>query len=153
MTATTAITESYPPEMQAVLEDFALFDDWEERYAYLIDLGKRLPALPEAAKTPENKVHGCTSQVWFIVEPQDGHSGRLRFAADSDAYIVRGLIALLLRIFSGKTPAEITALDVQAFFAELGLKQHLSPNRSNGFFAMVQRIKQLARQYESAGVS
>ncbi len=139
-------TQTKTPEMQEMIEDFALFDDWEERYAYLIDLGKRLPPLPEAAKVPENKVHGCASQVWFVAEPADDK--RLHLAADSDAHIVRGLIALLLRIYSGKTPAEITAIDVQSFFATLGLKQHLSPNRSNGFFAMVRRIRELARHYE-----
>ncbi len=132
------------PEMEALKEEFALFDDWEDRYAYLIDMGKRLPSLEEAEKTDTNKVNGCTSQVWFVAENVEEDLDLLRFRADSDAYIVKGLIALLLRIYSNKTREEITAIDIEPFFKELGLQQHLSPNRSNGFFAMVERIRELA---------
>lgn len=128
--------------MQEIREDFSLFDDWEDKYAYIIDLGRRLPALPESAKIDRNKVEGCTSQVWLI-----HHSDAERhhhFEGDSDAMIVKGLVALLLKIYSGQPGETIRRIEIEPFFHELGLKQYLSPNRSNGFFAMVQRIRELA---------
>ena len=115
----------------------------DERYRYIIELGKRLPELPEALRTPENKVLGCQSQVWLVVAESDDPE-RIVFEADSDAHIVRGLVAILLVMFSGKTRDEIRALDPRPTFAELGLDQHLSQGRSNGLLSMVGRIKALA---------
>jgi cysteine desulfuration protein SufE len=134
------------PEIEQVQDDFALFDDWEDKYAYLIDLGKQLTPLNEEDKTEANRVHGCTSQVWMTHETASGEQGVLRhyFYADSDAYLVRGLIAILLRIYSGQDAATIQRIDMQALFDELGLGQALSPNRSNGFFAMTRRIQELS---------
>ncbi len=126
-----------------LLENFEFLDDWMERYRYIIELGKRLPEMPEAQRTAENKVLGCQSQVWLVVAESDDPE-RIVFEADSDAHIVRGLVAILLVMFSGKTRAEILALDPRPTFAELGLDQHLSQGRSNGLLSMVGRIKALA---------
>lgn len=128
MTATT----------QELIENFALFDDWEERYRYLIDLGRDLPKMPESDRAEEFLVRGCTSQVWLHAD-KDG--ARFIFRADSDAHIVRGLIALLLVAYNHKTAEEIAAVNIEDFFGKLGLDQHLSPNRRSGFFAMVEKIK------------
>jgi cysteine desulfuration protein SufE len=127
------------PTLEDLTENFALFDDWEERYKYIIDLGKTLKPMDDALKTENTIVKGCTSQVWLICEI-DG-DGICNITADSDAHIVRGLIAILLSAYNGKTANEINALDLDAFFKEIGLDQHLSPNRRNGFFAMVERVK------------
>jgi cysteine desulfuration protein SufE len=113
--------------------------DWEERYRYVIDLGKDLAALSDAERSDANKVRGCASQVWLVTEPQT--DGSLRFRGDSDAHIVRGLIAILLRLYSGRTPAEIAAFDAEAAFETLGLKGALSQQRSNGLASMVARIR------------
>lgn len=124
--------------------DFELLDDWEDRYRYVIELGKSLEPLPDAARTAENKVQGCVSQVWLDTQIETGGNGqppRLRFAGDSDAHIVRGLIAILFAIYSGKTADEILKIDAQDTFLRLGLKDHLTPQRSNGFAAMVERIR------------
>ncbi len=127
--------------------DFELLDDWEERYRYVIELGRLLPPLDEKWRTPASKVSGCASQVWIHAEPQ----GRLlSFSGDSDALIVKGLIAIVFMIFSGKTPEEILAIDAGAIFARLGLKDHLTPQRSNGLASMVARIKAEARQFLAA---
>ncbi len=127
--------------------DFELLDDWEERYRYVIELGRLLPPLDEKFRTPRYKVSGCASQVWIHAE----HNGAvLTFSGDSDALIVKGLIAITFMIFSGKTPAQILALDAQAIFAKLGLKDHLTPQRSNGLASMVARIKADARQVLAA---
>ena len=130
--------QNLPQDPQEIIEDFALFDDWEDRYRYLIDIGRTLPAMDESLKTDENFVRGCTSRVWMVPEIKDG---KLYFLADSDAHIVRGLIALLYRLYNGRALAEISAIDVKAMFEKIGLAQNLSPNRRNGFFAMVERIK------------
>lgn len=128
--------------LEELLENFEMFDDWEERYSYLIDLGKQLPQLPPEDYTEANKVNGCMSQVWMIahVNEQDGQQ-RLQILADSDAHIVKGLIAILLVVYSGKTPEEIAEIDIQDIFERLELASHLSMNRRNGFYAMVERIK------------
>src|SRR6185295_9883048 len=119
------------PEMSfaELAENFALFDDWEDRYRYLIDLGRKLPPFPDAAKTEANKVRGCMSQVWMVPGHAADDPAKFAFAADSDAHIVKGLIAVLGTLFSGKTPAEIAATDTEAGFKQLGLDQHLSPTR------------------------
>lgn len=127
--------------LEIIIDDFALFDDWEDRYRYLIDIGRTLPPMDEALKTEANLVRGCTSRVWMVAEVKDGV---FHFVADSDAHIVRGLIALLMRVYEGRAVAEISDIDIEAAFKEIGLDQHLSPNRRSGFFAMVERIKALA---------
>jgi cysteine desulfuration protein SufE len=131
---------------QAVIEEFSLFDNWMDRYQYLIDLGKRLPAFAEAEKTEENRIRGCQSQVWFVAE----RSGdRLDFRATSDAAIVSGLIALLLRIYSGRRPADIVNTPPE-FVGALHLEQHLSPTRSNGLASMMNAIRKFATDASSS---
>ena len=138
------------PEMSfsQLVDNFALFDDWEDRYRYLIDLGRKLPPFPDVQKNDLNKVRGCMSQVWMVPGHAAGENGedrgRFAFAADSDAHIVKGLIAVLGVLFSGRTPAEIAAIDPEAAFRTLGLDQHLSPTRRNGLVAMVAKIKSAA---------
>jgi cysteine desulfuration protein SufE len=130
-----------------ILSDFELFEDWDERYRYLIDLGRRLEPLPESAKTDANKVRGCASQVWLETRKILGNDGkqRLSFKGDSDAHIVKGLVALILALFDRKTPAEILGTNAQDVFDRLELAQHLSMQRANGVRAMVERIKAEAR--------
>ncbi|WP_422367743.1 SufE family protein [Pelagibius sp.] len=129
-----------------VIDNFSFLDDWDERFRYLIDLGRKLPPMDEALKTEETKVRGCTSQVWIIDEVLPGTPPRLQFRADSDAHIVKGLIAVLLSIYDNRSPEEILAVDIKNAIGELGLAEHLSPNRANGLFSMVERIRQLALQ-------
>ena len=131
-----------------IAETFEFFDDWEEKYKYIIDLGRTLPEFPEDQQTEENRVHGCTSRVWLI-HHMDGD--KLMLQGDSDAHIVKGLIALVLTIYSGKTLAEIVKTDAIALLGNLGLQQHLSPMRTNGLHSMVERIKSIAQtQLQSA---
>jgi len=136
------------PEMSfaELVENFALFDDWEDRYRYLIDLGRKLPVFPDPLKTEANKVRGCMSQVWMVPGHPAEDASRFAFAADSDAHIVKGLIAVLGTLFSGKTPAEIGAIDPEDAFRAIGLDQHLSPSRRNGLVSMVEKIKSYARK-------
>lgn len=123
-----------------IIEEFRFFDDWMDRYQYLIDLGRKLPEFPESLQRDENKIKGCQSQVWFVADRRDG---RLEFRATSDAAIVSGLIALLLRIYSGRRPEDI--LDASPdFVAALELEQHLSPTRSNGLASMLKAIRAFA---------
>lgn len=147
MSAFDGLPEHFPvPEMafDELADNFELFDDWEDRYRYIIDLGKKLPPLPDAFKTDATKVRGCMSQVWLVHARLPGEDHRFAFAADSDAHIVRGLIAVLITLYSGKSAAEIAEIDAEAAFARLGLDQHLSPSRRNGLFSMVGRIQALA---------
>ncbi|MGE4062358.1 MAG: SufE family protein [Rhodospirillaceae bacterium] len=148
MMSTSPTAPLIVPEMNfaELAENFSLFDDWEDRYRYLIDLGRKLPAFPEELKTDANKVRGCMSQVWMVPGHPAGEPSRFAFAADSDAHIVKGLIAVLATLFSGKTPAEIAETDAEAAFRSLGLDQHLSPSRRNGLVAMVEKIKSYARR-------
>ena len=120
-------------------DEFDLLGDWEERYRYVIDLGRELKPLSNSERSDANKVRGCASQVWLVTEPQG--DGTLRFRGDSDAHIVRGLIAVLLRLFSGRRPEEILAFDAKAAFEKLGLSGALSAQRSNGLASMVARIR------------
>jgi cysteine desulfuration protein SufE len=124
-----------------IRSDFDLLDEWEDRYRYVIELGRALPALPELLRTEANKVRGCASQVWLAthLEPANG-APRLSFVGDSDAHIVRGLIAILFSIYDGKRADEIVSTDAIPIFEDLGLKEHLTPQRSNGFASMVARI-------------
>ncbi len=121
-----------------IRDDFAFLDDWEDKYRYVIELGKSLPEMPETAKTEANKVRGCASQVWLQTSQ---NNGLLHFAGDSDAMIVRGLVAILLAIYQDSTPQQILATDAREVFNDLGLKDHLTPQRSNGFASMVGRIQ------------
>lgn len=125
---------------QELVEEFSFFDDWIDRYQYIIDLGRRLPEFPESAMTDANKIKGCQSQVWFVASKDDD---RLNFKAISDAAIVSGLIALLLRIYSGRRPEDILETPPD-FVAALELEQHLSPTRSNGLASMLQAIRAFA---------
>jgi cysteine desulfuration protein SufE len=130
-----------------ILENFSLLDEWDDRYRYVIELGRALAPLEERDRRPANKVQGCASQVWLAttVAP-DGQAGPvLSFAGDSDAHIVRGLIAILFAIYSGKRARDILATDAIALFERMGLREHLTPQRSNGFRAMVERIRSDAR--------
>lgn len=126
--------------IEEVARNFSLFDDWEDRYRYLIDLGRELPHLDEAEKRDEYLVRGCTSRVWLIPEV---HDNILTFSADSDAHIVRGLVALLFAAYNGKNLDYVRSLDIEEVFKDIGLDTHLSANRRSGFFAMVERIKAL----------
>lgn len=135
---------THEEELSELRETFGFLDDWEERYAYIIDLGKGLPPMDEVLKTEATKVRGCTSQVWMI--GRERADGRLEVVADSDAHIVRGLIRILLMLYSGRTKAEIRETDAEAFLSGLGLDRHLSPSRRNGLFAMVERIRALAAE-------
>ncbi|WP_203293260.1 SufE family protein [Maricaulis parjimensis] len=136
MTAT-----SIQSEIDEIVDEFDFLGDWEERYRYLIDMGKALPGLPDDDRTDIHKVKGCVSQVWLITET-DGD--RLVFRADSDAHIVRGLAALLLRIYSGRTRDEILSVDAREVLKRIGLAEHLSPQRSNGLASMITRIRNSA---------
>ena len=130
------------PSFDEIRETFELLDSWEDRYRYVIDLGKTLDPLPAAARTEENKVRGCASQVWVETIPGESAEGRiLSFRGDSDAHIVKGLVALILALYSGKTPQAILNVDALAIFRELGLAEHLTPQRSNGVRSMVERIR------------
>jgi cysteine desulfuration protein SufE len=134
-----------------VIADFELLDDWEDRYRYIIELGRKLEPLPDAAHNEENKVRGCASQVWVEthVERTDDEPV-LTFRGDSDAHIVRGLVCLVLSLYSGKSAQEILNTDAQDLFEQLGLTAHLTPQRSNGVRSMVERIKKDAREAMAA---
>ncbi len=131
-------------KLDDIRADFALLDEWEDKYRYVIELGRELPPLDEALRTPENKVRGCASQVWLATSwaaPDSGTAPTLVIAGDSDAHIVRGLVAILLAIYTGKTAREVLDADARAFFGELGLSEHLTAQRSNGLNSMVERVR------------
>jgi cysteine desulfuration protein SufE len=130
-----------------IIDNFSVLDDWDDRYRYVIELGRTLAPLPEAARNETNKVQGCASQVWLDtrVVPNGAAGPALSFVGDSDAHIVRGLIAILLALYSGKPARDIISTDAVALFERLGLREHLTPQRSNGFRSMVERIKADAR--------
>jgi cysteine desulfuration protein SufE len=135
-------------KIDEITANFALLDDWDDRYRYLIELGRTLEPLPQTARTEANKVSGCTSQVWLVtgIEQNGTDEPVLRYTGDSDAHIVRGLIAVLLAACSGRPAREILEIDALALFVCLGLHEHLTPQRSNGFKAMVGRIRDDARR-------
>lgn len=126
-----------------IIENFALLDEWDDRYRYIIELGRTLPEFPERARVEANKVQGCASQVWMETRLRpNGNAGPvLSFAGDSDAHIVRGLIAILFALYSGKAARDILSTDAIALFDRIGLREHLTPQRSNGFRSMVERIR------------
>jgi cysteine desulfuration protein SufE len=132
-----------PPPIDEIVDNFELLEEWDDRYRYLIELGRALPALPEQARNDANKVRGCASQVWLAtsVKPNGGAGPVLSFEGDSDAHIVRGLIAILFALYSGKGARDILGTDAVALFEKLGLRDHLTPQRSNGFRSMVERIR------------
>ena len=132
----------------SILEDLEFFDDWADRYRYIIDLGKKLPAMPEEFKTDANFVHGCQSQVWIHAD-YDTAGNTLHFLVDSDAHIVRGLAAMVMAAFNGQSPQAILAFDVDGYFGQTGLIQHLSPTRGNGLKSMVRKIRQAAEQAQA----
>lgn len=129
-----------------ILDAFEFLDDWEERYAYIIDLGKSLPAFPDAEKTELNLVHGCQSQVW-LVHHYDETSNKLFFLIESDAIIVKGLASVVLATLNARTPSEIVEKDVEAIFNDMDLMRHISPTRGNGLRSMLERMKNIAGNY------
>ena len=136
------------PALDDIRADFEVLDDWEDRYRYVIELGRALPPLADALRTDATKVRGCASQVWLVsklVPAGVGGARRIEFTGDSDAYIVRGLIAILLAAIRAKSADEILATDIAAVFNGLGLKEHLTPQRSNGLASMIERVKRDAR--------
>jgi cysteine desulfuration protein SufE len=143
------MSESMTQTLDQLADEFDLLDDWEERYRYVIDLGRTLAPLDEAERSDDNKVRGCASQVWLVVALAP--DGALSYRGDSDAHIVRGLIAILLRLYSGRSPAEILAFDARAAFDRLGLAGALSAQRSNGLASMVERIRRDARAAGDTG--
>lgn len=138
-----AVSEMVPvTSFEEILADFELLDDWEDRYGYVIELGRKLEPLPEAERSAANKVQGCVSQVWLATHvDRSGAIPRLSFVGDSDAHIVRGLIAILFALYSGKAADEIAAIDATEKLSLLHLNEHLTPQRSNGLMAMVRRIR------------
>lgn len=128
-----------------IIDEFSMFDDWDERYQYVIDLGKSLPLIDEQYKDDDHIVKGCQSKVWLHADQKDG---RVVFTADSDAIITKGIIAILVRVFSGQRSADILAADM-GFIDEIGLKEHLSPTRANGLVSMIKQIKMYALAFES----
>jgi cysteine desulfuration protein SufE len=136
-----------PQAFQDIAENLAFLDDWEDRYRYLIELGQALPKLDPAEKTPENKVHGCVSQVWLVAGTGTENGQEvLHYRGESDAMIVQGLVAVLLALYSGRPVSEIAATDAIAIFDGLGLREHLTTQRSNGLVAMVNRIRREASE-------
>ena len=146
------MSTDFPPATSELFETFEELEDWEERYEYILDLGRELPKLSAEQQTEESRVHGCMSTVWLTMGTCDANTdGRPTIAirADSDSIIVKGLIVLLLSLYEGKTPAEALGEDPQAFFGKLGLNQHLSPNRRNGLYSMIGRVRELCVKMES----
>lgn len=127
--------------IEDIIENFEFLDDWEDRYKYLIELGNQLQPFPEAERHDHNKVQGCVSQVWVVTNVTDGEHPVLNILGDSDAHIVRGLVAIALAIFSGKSPSDILSIDEMALFDRIGLSEHITPQRSNGLRSLVARIK------------
>lgn len=137
------MTQTIETAVAELEDELALFPDWEERFSFLIDLGRQMAPLAESERNEATKVRGCASQVWLVPEHRDG---RLYFRGESDAFLVKGLIAVLLRVYSGRTPEEILSLDPKALAARLGLSDALTAQRSNGLFSMMQRIRDIAAQ-------
>ena len=130
---------------EEIIDEFSVFDDWMERYEYMIDLGKSVEIIDDAYKTDENLIKGCQSKVWIHADLNDGI---IHFTADSDAILTKGIVALVLRVFSDQKPADILAADTE-FINEIGLKEHLSPTRANGLVSMLKQIKLYALAYQS----
>lgn len=131
--------------IDTIRDDFSFLDDWEDRYRYVIDLGRELPPFPERARDDAHKVPGCVSQVWLETTREDGADPVLTFAGDSDAHIVRGLVAIMLALFSGRRASTIVTTDAEETLREFGLDEHLTPQRANGLRSMVKRIQRDAK--------
>ncbi len=129
---------------ETIADDFAFLDDWDERYKYLIDLGRQLPELADHERSEETKVRGCASQVWLVFD--EITQNNISFRGDSDAHIVKGLVALMIALFSGKSAREVIALDAEEALAKIDLKDHITPQRSNGVAAMMTKIKTIAAE-------
>ncbi len=127
-----------------IMQNFDVLTDWEDRYRYIIELGRKLPPFDEKYKVDDNLVRGCVSQVWLVTDVRDGDPPVIEFRADSDAQIVKGLVAILFSLYSGRTAREILTADIRSIFEKLDLAKHLSINRANGFASMVKRIHELA---------
>lgn len=139
------------PEISEIEDNFELLDEWEDRYRYLIELGRLMPALPEDKHTEANKVQGCASQVWLDIRADGtGAAAPIRFSGDSDAHIVKGLVALLVARLSGRPAAEVAGTDALSVFNRLGLAEHLTPQRSNGLRSMVDRLRREAERVAAA---
>jgi cysteine desulfuration protein SufE len=136
---------TYPAHIQSIIEDFSFMDDWEDRYTHVIDLGKDLAALSPDERNDTARVKGCVSQVWLVQDIDETGQGRLFYRGDSDAHIVKGLVAIMIEIFSGQTAEAIIETDINAIMKKLGLAEHLSSQRSNGLKAMIARIQQDAQ--------
>ncbi|MEM8798564.1 MAG: SufE family protein [Pseudomonadota bacterium] len=141
-------TSSLVP-MDEIEDTLELLDDWEDRYRYIIELGRNLPEMPVGTKTDATKVRGCSSQVWLFAR-NDNAAQPMELYGDSDAHIVRGLVAILLALYQGKTPADAAKTDARAALEKLALAEHLSPTRTNGLFSMIERIEQLATEKAAA---
>ena len=137
-------TEIFPPPLDELIETFEYLEEWDERYDYIIELGRKLPAIDATLQTPENIVEGCMSTVWLVTKVDEANSNAIQIIADSDSILVKGLVVILISALSGKEPSEIVAYDIEQLFRDLEMDQHLSPNRRNGLFSMVKRIRQLA---------
>ncbi|MAM09543.1 MAG: cysteine desulfuration protein SufE [Rhizobiaceae bacterium] len=131
-------------KLNQIIDDFSFLDDWEDRYRYVIELGKALPDLPEDEKIEDNRVHGCASQVWLVSKAGEGSDPVMEFRGDSDAFIVRGLVSIVLTVYSGHTASEIAKTDAIETFRKIGLVDHLSAQRANGLNAMVTKIRETA---------
>ncbi|TCD14099.1 SufE family protein [Oricola cellulosilytica] len=138
------------PNIATIIDDFEFLDEWEDKYRYVIELGRQLPEMPESEKTPANKVNGCVSQVWLVPEITGAEDPVVYFRGDSDAHIVRGLVAIMIAAMSGKQASEIETFDAQSLMHTLGLEENLTPQRSNGLRSMIARMKDEARSAAQA---
>ena len=145
------MTTDFPPSKTELLETFEDLQDWQDRYEYILDIARELPKLAPEHQTEENKVHGCMSTVWLVVNGKqaDDSTQKIELQADSDSMIVRGLVVILLTLYDNKTPAEAIEQDPEAVYGTLGLNQHLSPNRRNGLYSMINRIRELCVKLEA----
>ena len=132
------------PAIETIRDDFSFLDDWEDRYRYIIELGEQLEPYPDSARDAEHKVQGCVSQVWLLTKQNGRGDPALEFKGDSDAHIVRGLVAIMLALFSGRRASEILRIDAEATMRDFGLDEHLTPQRANGLRSMIKRIKREA---------
>ena len=131
--------------LERITETFEFFEDWEDRYHYLTEIGQRLPALPQACKVPENQVHSCVTNVWIVANRDDSPTPLVTFRADSDTPVIKGILAILLAIDSGKNTDDIDGIDADGIFAQLGIYNHLSPNRHVGVYAMIEKMRAIAK--------
>ena len=133
-------------DLDRLYKNFEVLENWQDRYRFIIEMGKKIPQLQESDKTEENRVHGCISKVYMVINQTQEIPPRVHFVANSDAMIVNGLIAIMQIVYDGKTIEEISAVNIDSIFKKLGLESHLSPNRRNGFFAMAERLRALSKQ-------